>query len=191
MLSGNAMKMIPVILMSCLLSMTNNMAFAATTAETVSAAKAKEIADAANAEAEAAAAEASKAADVAEKAAATAKAAAATKAATAKAAKEKAKEKTAAAKKSLAAAVKGGARSCDAWKDERSTKNNNGSAAAWFSGFLSGISIARNQDFLTDTSTPALYLLVDGYCDSNPNEFISDAGIHIYLELARKKGIIE
>jgi hypothetical protein len=179
------------ILMSCLLSMSNNLATAAATTETEAAAKAKEIADTANAEAEAASAEAAQAADVAEKAAAAAKAAAATKAAAARTAIEKAKEKTAAAKKAVSAAAKEGAKSCDDWKQERSSKAVNGPAVMWFSGFLSGISVVRNQNFLAGTSNKSLYSAVDEYCDAHPFEFVSDAGIHIYIELARKKGLIE
>lgn len=192
------MKATMLILMGCFLLLTSNMATAAATDETSAAVKAKEIADSANAEAEAEAAEASKAADVASKAAeaavkaaAAAKAAAAVKMEKAKAAAIKAQEKTAAAKKTIAVAAKRGARSCDEWTQERASKTSNGPVLTWLNGFLSGIEVAKNKDFLSSMSDKSMYSSIDAYCEAHPLEFVSDAGIHLYLELARKKGLIE
>jgi len=196
------MKTSILILMGCFLLAGNKLATAAATAETAAAAKAKaaevaaqEIADTATAEAksaeEAAAIAAVAAAKAAAEAAAATKAAAVAKIARAKAAVAKAKEKAAAAKKATAAAARGGARSCEEWKQERASKSGHGLAASWLSGFLSGIALARNQDFLSDTNTKSLYASVDEYCNLNPLEYVSDAGIYLYLERARKKGLIE
>lgn len=189
------MKTIILILINCFLLATSNMATAAATAATAAAAKAAEASSSANAtadtaktEAESAEDEAARMAEVAAKAAAKA---AAAKKERAREAVAKAKEKAEAAKQAIAAAAKRGARSCDEWKEERANKNNNGLAATWFSGFLAGIVVAKNQDFLVGTKDQALYASVDEYCDSHPFEFISDAGINLYLELARKKGLIE
>lgn len=196
------MKATMLILMSCLLLGASNLSIAAATAATAAAAKAAEAEAAANASADAAKAEAdtaeeeeaktaAAAAKAAAKAAEAAKAAAAAKIAKAKAAVAKAQEKTEAAKAAIAAAAKRGARSCDEWKLERAGKVNNGPVVTWFNGFLAGIAVAKNQDFLIKTKDQALYASVDEYCDSHPFEFVSDAGIYLYLELARKKGLIE
>ena len=157
----------------------NNVASAAATVETGAAAKAKE--SSAQADADVVATE--KAAIAAEKAAIAAKAAA-------KAAVDRAKERVIAARRAIVLAAKRGAKSCEEWKQERLGKSLDGPGITWFNGFLSGLVIAKNQDFLSGTKNPDLYSAVDEYCDSHPFEFISDAGISIYLELARKKGLI-
>jgi membrane protein involved in colicin uptake len=178
------MKMTLIFLVSCLLSITSSLAVAAATAETATAAKAKaaekaaeDDADKAVAEADAAAAEAAKAAKLAK--------------AKAEAAVKQAKEKAITAKKAIAAAAKTGAKSCDEWKDERASKTSAGLSVTWLSGFLAGIVVSKNQDFLKGTSTQSLYSSIDSYCEAHPFEFISDAGIYVYLELARKKGLAQ
>ena len=168
------------------LALFNNVASAAATVETGAAAKAKESAAQADAEVvatEKAALDAEKAAKAAEKAALAAKAAV-------KAAIDRAKEREVAARKAIELVAQRGAKSCEEWKQERSGKSLDGPGIAWLNGFLSGLVIAKNQNFLSGTKSPDLYSAVDEYCGSHPFEFVSDAGIHIYLEMARKKGFI-
>lgn len=169
----------------------------AESAEEAEARTAAETAKAAAAAAKAAKEAAEKAAE-AEKAAAKAEAAAkearAAKEAKAKAAEKKAVEKKEAAKKADEEAERRGTSSCDEWQQERASKigkTGQGSAAIWLTGYLSGIAVAKNHDFLTGTSNQALYSWVDDYCQAHPLEYTSDAGIHLYLELARKKGLLQ
>lgn len=169
----------------------------ANTAEDAEAQAAAEKAKAA-AEAAAAAKTAAEAAAEAVKAAARAEAAAKAareaKAARAKAAAENAALKEELAKKAAAEAERRGTSSCNDWLEERDSKagkDGKGPAALWLIGYLSGIAVAKNHDFLTGTNNDALYSMVDEYCHSHPLEYTSDAGIHLYLDLARKKRLIE
>jgi len=185
------MKMTLIFLLSCLLTITSSLAVAAATSETATAAKAKAAEKAAEDDADKAVAEADAAATEAAKAAELAKAAAANKKAKAEAAVKQAKEKAVAAKKAIAVAAKTGAKSCDDWKDERASKSSAGLSVTWLSGFMAGIEVSKNQDFLKGTSTQSLYASIDSYCEAHPFEFVSDAGISVYLELARKKGLAQ
>ena len=191
------MKLILYILTGCIFLVISNLAAAAATPQTATAAKAKaaesaaqENADKANADVDTAIEEANKAAAAAAKAAEVAKAAVAAKKAKAEAAVKQAKEKAEAAKKAIVAAAKVGAKSCDDWKQERASKSSTGSAVTWLSGFLAGIEISKNQDFLNGTNSQTMYSSIDVYCEAHPFEFVSDAGISLYFELARKKGLI-
>jgi len=185
------MKSTLLIVLSCFLLSTSHMASAAATSETAAAAKAasdehdaREVADTAQVEADQAEAEAIAAAI---KAAEISKA----KKILAKQAIEKAAAKKVAAQLAIAAAVKNGTQSCDEWKDERTQKSSSKLAQTWLSGYLAGIAVARNQDFLSGTKNKKLYASIDDYCEEHPFEFVSDAGINLYFELARKKGVIE
>jgi hypothetical protein len=189
-LMGARMKLLS-FLIACLLVAASNGALAAATVETAKAAKAVEAADAAVAEADAAADAAAKA-EVAAKAAAEAAAKAAKdKEAAAKTAKEKAAAAKEQAKAAVVAATREGARACADWTQERAGKNKDGPASAWLAGYLAGIEVAKHQNFLKGQKKDALYKWVDEYCLSHPFEFTSDAGIQLYHDLARKKGLLD
>ncbi|MDX8400169.1 MAG: hypothetical protein R8K20_07960 [Gallionellaceae bacterium] len=185
------MKSTLLIVLSCFLLSTSYMASAAATAETAAAAKAasdeldaRAFADTAQEESDQAEAEAI---------AAAIKAAEIAKARKLRAiqAAEHAAAKKVAAKLAISVAIKNGTQSCDEWKVERSKKSSPKLALAWLSGYLAGIAVARNQDFLSGTKDKKLYESIDNYCDHHPFEFVSDAGINLYFELARKKGVIQ
>lgn len=186
------MKHLFLVLAGCLIFGTAHTAMAAATAAT--AAAVKEANDEDKAESDAAQAEENAAkADAAAKTAAdeAARAEAASREAKAKVAEAKAKvlqvkEK---AKAALLDATRDGTYSCADWADERSRKDHKGPAAAWLNGYLSGIQVAKNRDFLSGTKREKLYLWVDEYCSTHQLEFISDAGIQLYAELSRNKGV--
>lgn len=169
----------------------------ATTAEEEEALAAKARADAAAEAARTAkdaAAKAVEAARAAKEAEAAAKAAKAAKEAKAKEAAKEAAAKEEVAKKATAEAEKRGSISCNDWLDDRSTKAGQAGktpAASWLLGFLSGIAVAKDRDFFSGTKNEALFDWVDKYCASHTLEYTSDAGIHLYLDLARKKGMLE
>ena len=59
----------------------------------------------------------------------------------------------------------------------------------WLVGFLSGIAIATNKDFLRATDSTSMSLWVDNYCRANPLKALEEAGSDLAKELIRQKGL--
>ena len=57
----------------------------------------------------------------------------------------------------------------------------------WFVGYLSGIALESDKDFLRGTDNESLFLWLDNYCTKNPLKFISDGGDLLFLELVKQK----
>jgi hypothetical protein len=170
----------------------NGAAMAAATADTARAAKASEAADAAVSEAESEEKAAQQAEADAKAAAERAAAAARKREEAAKAAKAAAVAAKERAKSAITVATREGAVSCEDWASARSDPAHPGGAAtSWLNGFLAGLEVAKHKDFLQGAKKEANYKWVDNYCHDHPHEFVSDAGIQLYLELARKKGLLD
>lgn len=186
-----------------------NFAYAAATAETAAAVKAIDAEMSANKKADAAKTDAETAEELEAKAAATAadaaakaaraaataeraaKAAATAQIAKAKAAAEFAKKEAEDAKKAAVIAKRRGASSCSEWQQDRAGKATNDTETAWLIGYMAGIAVAKNHDILKDENYQSLFSWVDDYCQSHPLEFVSDAGINLYIEIARQKRLLE
>ena len=81
-----------------------------------------------------------------------------------------------------------GARSCGEWVEHRQEKTMSTLATeAWVVGFLSGIAIVRDKDFLKETDAPSIFLWMDKYCKANPLKRTNDGGIELYFELVKQK----
>ena len=80
--------------------------------------------------------------------------------------------------------------SCGTWVDYKEKNNKVGIIAAerWLTGYLSGFSVAQDIDVLVDADLKSLSLWMDNYCRANPLDSISDGGLALFLELAKKKG---
>jgi glucan-binding YG repeat protein len=184
-------RLIPVLLGAFLLA-AGHTAMAAATADTARAAKASEAADAAVSEAESEEKAAQQAEADAKAAAERAAAAARKREEAAKAAKAAAVAAKERAKSAITMATREGAASCEDWQKERSDPAHpTGTATGWLNGFLAGLEVAKHKDFLQGAKKEANYKWVDNYCHDHPFEFVSDAGIQLYLELARKKGLLD
>jgi len=53
-------------------------------------------------------------------------------------------------------------------------------------GFLSGLALATDKDFLKGTTNESLFLWVDNYCQKTPLENIYMAGMLLSIELQKK-----
>ena len=53
-------------------------------------------------------------------------------------------------------------------------------------GFLSGLAIGKDKDFLRETTNESLFLWVDNYCQKSPLENIYTAGMLLSIELQKK-----
>lgn len=81
-----------------------------------------------------------------------------------------------------------GNRSCGTWVKDREAKSvNEMTAEFWLVGYLSGLAMLSNKDFLANTDTTSIYLWMDNYCKTNPLETIIDAGFKLGIELMNRK----
>ena len=88
-----------------------------------------------------------------------------------------------------------GYRSCGKWIQGRETERRSGptdwldasSNSDWLLGYLSGLAIGFNKDFLKGTDNPSIYLWVDNYCRANPLKRIDDTADDLAVELIRQK----
>ena len=81
-----------------------------------------------------------------------------------------------------------GAISCGEWV---ASQANTASIAQqyWLSGFLSGMAAGTQEDVLYGVSGESLTLWVDNYCQANPLENTFSAGILLFMELKKQKGL--
>jgi len=56
----------------------------------------------------------------------------------------------------------------------------------WIEGFLSGIAMERNDDFLARVSLKRIVNWVNNYCKANPKGEVTVAGIELSLELMKR-----
>lgn len=82
-----------------------------------------------------------------------------------------------------------GARSCGVWVKDRAEKSEMRVNAnqTWLVGFLSGLALGTDSNFLKHTDNDSLYLWVDNYCQKNPLNDIDDAGQELAIELMKRK----
>ena len=81
-----------------------------------------------------------------------------------------------------------GTRSCGEWvANNRKAGFAQTSDHTWLLGFLSGLALGLEKDFLKGMDAPSLYLWVDNYCQANPLQRVDDAGKDLARELIAKK----
>ena len=88
-----------------------------------------------------------------------------------------------------------GARSCAGWLEFRQDEKAGYLLSAeiyqtWLVGYLSGIVAGSGMDFLAGTDNETVFVMVDGYCDDNPQTNLAAAGTYIARTLMLKKGIV-
>jgi hypothetical protein len=79
-----------------------------------------------------------------------------------------------------------GSRSCGFWISSKG-KIEGTQNQTWFIGFLSGIAVESDKDFLHGTDNESLFLWLDNYCTKNPLQSITGGGYKLFLELAKQK----
>ena len=81
-----------------------------------------------------------------------------------------------------------GTQSCGAWVNDR-----HGVYAVpnltWVIGFLSGLALESNKDFLRGTDNDSISVWIDNYCHAHPLNDLSDASQELAVELVRRKGL--
>lgn len=78
--------------------------------------------------------------------------------------------------------IRGGP-TCAEWIKERSPRDT-----AWLVGYLSGIAVAKDSDFIRGIDNSSLYFWMDRYCESNPLHNVSLGGALLAKELIKQKG---
>ena len=80
-----------------------------------------------------------------------------------------------------------GTASCGDWvKDRADNGRNKVAKESWLVGYLSGIAIDSNKDFLKFNDTNSFYLWMDDYCKSNPLSNTSAGGKKLSMELIKR-----
>lgn len=69
--------------------------------------------------------------------------------------------------------------SCATWDPKLATHR------IWIEGFLSGIAMERQENFLATTSLDRILKWVNDYCKANPKGEVTVAGIGLSLELTK------
>lgn len=82
-----------------------------------------------------------------------------------------------------------GAPSCGNWLKERQIDRSLIGLANkyWLSGYLSGIAITTDKDFITGTDNNSLDLWIDNYCQANPLENLGAAGVLLATKMIQQK----
>jgi hypothetical protein len=78
-----------------------------------------------------------------------------------------------------------GAQSCGVWAKDRGVHEK-----AWLVGYLSGVAMVTNRNFVEGTDSNSMYLWMDKYCRENPLKDMADGAYALYQELARSKGML-
>lgn len=83
-----------------------------------------------------------------------------------------------------------GMKSCGAW-----VKSHAGQSAptlsrivddAWLDGYLSGVAVARNIDFLKGVDENTVHIWMNDYCSSHPSDLIGYAADALSVELKNR-----
>ncbi len=83
-----------------------------------------------------------------------------------------------------------GMKSCGAWVKDRAGQPapspNAIADSAWLTGYLSGVAVARNMDFLKGVDDNVIKLWMDNYCGRRPSDLMGDAADALSVELKNR-----
>ena len=83
-----------------------------------------------------------------------------------------------------------GMKNCVAWLKSHSEhappSQNTFADNAWLDGYLSGVAVARNIDFLKGVDEKVIHLWMNNYCSSHPSELIGYAADALSVELVKR-----
>jgi hypothetical protein len=83
-----------------------------------------------------------------------------------------------------------GMKSCAAWVKNRAELPAPSLGAivdgAWLDGYLSGVAVARNIDFLKDVDKNIIRSWMDNYCSNHPSGLMGDAADALSIELKKR-----
>jgi hypothetical protein len=83
-----------------------------------------------------------------------------------------------------------GMKSCAAWLRSRAEQPAPSSGAlvdsAWLDGYLSGVAVARNIDFLRGIDQRIIKSWMDNYCTKHPSDLMGDAADALSVELKKR-----
>lgn len=83
-----------------------------------------------------------------------------------------------------------GTPSCGEWIAHRKESDTLAlSNTSWLVGYLSGLAVGADRNFLPGTDNTAIFSWMDNYCRSNPLKDIGSGGAALMAELLVKKGL--
>lgn len=75
---------------------------------------------------------------------------------------------------------------CPDWTKWRTTSGTFAAGEFWVFGYLSGIAIGTNVNFLDGVGTNAIEAWMDNYCKGHPLDTVADGAKNLAIELARR-----
>jgi len=83
-----------------------------------------------------------------------------------------------------------GMKSCGAWVKNHAKQSPPSLSAAvdnaWLDGYLSGVAVARNIDFLKGVDESIIHIWMNNYCSSHPSDLIGYAADALSVELKNR-----
>jgi hypothetical protein len=84
-----------------------------------------------------------------------------------------------------------GARSCGEWIQSHAEANSWTALVeeSWVIGYLSGMAMTSNTDFVHGTDNQSIFLWISNYCQANPLNDVADASDELARQLVKRKGL--
>jgi hypothetical protein len=83
-----------------------------------------------------------------------------------------------------------GMKHCDAWLKSHSEhappSQNTFADNAWLDGYLSGVAVAKNIDFLKGVDENVIHIWMNNYCSNHPSDLIGYAADALSVELVKR-----
>jgi hypothetical protein len=83
-----------------------------------------------------------------------------------------------------------GMKNCGAWlkshAEQPAPSLNAVADNAWLDGYLSGVAVARNIDFLKGVDEDTVHIWMNNYCHSHPSDLVGYAADALSIELVKR-----
>ncbi|HTN95075.1 MAG TPA: hypothetical protein VMJ33_10865 [Gallionella sp.] len=83
-----------------------------------------------------------------------------------------------------------GMKNCGAWlrshPEHAPPSQNTLADDAWLDGYLSGVAVARNIDFLKGVDEKVIHIWMNNYCSSHPSDLVGYAADALSVELVKR-----
>ena len=72
---------------------------------------------------------------------------------------------------------------CSVWQARRASGKQVDAPQMWLSGFMTGLATARDIDVLSYTHAEALFVAMDKFCATHPEQNISAGGLAVFEQI--------
>jgi hypothetical protein len=89
---------------------------------------------------------------------------------------------------SYAISLFGDGMSCGKWIEDRK-KDYGVATRTYLLGFISGLALGTNKDYINTIDADSLFVWTDNYCQANPTEKLNTAASLFHIEMVKKRGL--